>query len=130
MFAILSKHDEPPQFTMIGFDTGISVAYQVVGLQFPLSNLLSIISVQLTEERMDLHQPWATRSKELIFEQALKKASFKLREQVLHLSLTTCATSPLLPTSTPSFFNAYDGKLKYLLDLSTTDLAGVSRCLP
>ncbi len=40
---------------MIGFDTGISVAYQVVGLKFPLSNLLSIISVQLTEERMDIH---------------------------------------------------------------------------
>jgi hypothetical protein len=85
--------------------------------------------VQLTEERMDLHQPWATRSKELIFEQALKKASFKLREQVLHLSLRSCATSPLLPAPTPSFFNPYDGRLKYLLELSTLDLAGHSQCI-
>ena len=79
---------------------------------------------------MDLHQSWATRSKELIFEQALKKASFKLREQVLHLSLRSCATSPLLPTPTPSFFNPYDGRLKYLLELSTLDLAGHSQCIP
>lgn len=42
---MLNKHDENTNFVIIGFDSGISIAYQAVGLEFPLSQLLGIISI-------------------------------------------------------------------------------------
>ena len=37
VYSILNKHEEGTYFSMVGFDTGISVAYQVVSMEFPLS---------------------------------------------------------------------------------------------
>lgn len=75
---------------MIAVDSGISVVYTAVGLEFPLSYLLGIISVQSTPLRNDIHQKYVTRSKEVIFEEALKKQPYILREMIVHVSIKAC----------------------------------------
>jgi hypothetical protein len=75
---------------LVGVDSGISVAYTAVGLEFPLSYLLGIISIQTTPQRNDIHQKYVTRSKEVIFEEAIKKLPYMLREMIVHVSIKAC----------------------------------------
>jgi hypothetical protein len=45
VYSILNKHEEGTLFQLIAVDSGISVAYTAMGLEFPHSFLLSIISL-------------------------------------------------------------------------------------
>ena len=59
----------------------------------------------------------------MIFEEALKKQNFKMRELIVHLAIKVCLKSVIdLRTGNKrptSFFDIYEGKLKYLLELET-----------
>lgn len=55
VLSILNKHEPNTYFSLIGFDTGASVAYLASGLEFPMSQMHSIISIQLGDYRSDLH---------------------------------------------------------------------------
>jgi hypothetical protein len=124
---VLNNQAEGTNFVVIGVDSGISVTYTMAGLQFPLSLMLGIVSIQLKDERLDIHSKYVTRPKEVIFEEALKKQSFKLREMVNHLSIHACETeSANLPQR--RFFDIYEGKMKNLVDVSTSEVPQVSRC--
>lgn len=90
MYSILNKHEEGTHFQLVAVDSGISVAYTAVGLEFPLSYLLGIISVQSFPQRNDIHQKYVTRSKEVIFEEAIKKQPYILREMIVHMFIKAC----------------------------------------
>jgi hypothetical protein len=42
----------------------------------------------------------------------------------MHLSIRGCHTYPWLSSPAPSFFDIYDGKLKNLVELSTSEISG------
>jgi hypothetical protein len=126
VYSILNKHEEGTYFQLVGVDSGISVAYTAVGLEFPLSYLLGIISIQTTPQRNDIHQKYVTRSKEVIFEEAIKKLPYMLREMIVHVSFKACFQKPV--SATRSFYDIYEGKLKHHIEIETDQLQGVARC--
>ena len=126
VYSILNKHDEGTYFQLVGVDSGISVVYTAVALEFPLSYLMSIVSVQSSPQRNDIHQKYVTRSKEVIFEEALKKQPYMLREMVVHFSIKACFQKPVSPTR--SFYDIYQGKLKHIAEMDTDQMQGIARC--
>ena len=115
----MNEKPEGTTFAVVAVDSGISVAYSMIGLQFPLSLMHGIVSLQLKDERFDIHSKYVTRPKEFIFEEALKKQSFKVREMINHVSLSACEMSNSA-LHEKKFFDIYQGKLKFLIDLSTS----------
>ena len=126
VYSILNKHEEGTYFQLVGVDSGISVAYTAVGLEFPLSYLLGIISIQSSPQRNDIHQKYVSRSKEAIFEEAIKKQPYMLREMIVHVSLKACFQKPVSPTR--PFFDIYEGKLRHHMEIESDQLQGVARC--
>jgi antitoxin component YwqK of YwqJK toxin-antitoxin module len=62
----------------------------------------------------------------VIFEEAIKKLPFMLREMVVHVSLKACFQKPV--SATRPFFDIYEGKLKHQIEIESDQLQGVARC--
>jgi hypothetical protein len=53
----------------------------------------------------------------VIFEEAIKKLPFMLREMVVHVSLKSCFQKPV--SQTRPFFDIYEGKLKHKIEIES-----------